>query len=198
MPMTKVQVLSNSLAIMGKKPIITLQNQDALTTAAEQAFDFLFPVALETGFWRFATIIVQLAQVVPAPIGGYYSFAYQLPSNFQKLVHLWPHFYDWDLYENSKLYCNFDDTGQPLFLEYVFNPVIQNIPNYFWGYFVWEIAYYLSLSNAQSAQYAGVLKPERDYQKAVALAADCQNRPQSPLASAPMITRRYVSTFAGG
>lgn len=196
--LTKVQVISNAITIMGKKPILTLENQGDLVTAAEQAFDFLFPAKLETSFWRFATTIVQLAQVVPAPIGGYYFYAYKLPANFQKLVHLWPQNYDWDIYENNLLYSNFDDSGQPLFLEYVFTPVYQNVPNYFWNYFVFELACYLCLSNAQTVQYFQALKPERDYQHAVAMAADCQNRPQFPLQSAPMITRRFVSTFASG
>jgi hypothetical protein len=183
---------------MGKSPIMSLENQGSLVAAAEQAFDFLFPVQLETGFWRFATTIVQLNQTVPAPIGGYYFYAYKLPSNFAKLVHLWPQQYDWDIYENNLLYSNFNDAGQPLFLEYVFPVIYENVPMYFWGYFVWELAHYLSLSNAQMVQYAQYIKPERDYQKAVAMAADCQNRPQTPLQSKPMITRRFVSTFASG
>ena len=198
MPLTKVQVISNALAIMGKKPIQTLINQDALVTAAEQAFDFLFDAAISTGFWRFATTIVQLNQVLPTPIGGYWFFAYKLPANYRKLVHLWPQQYDYEMYENDLMYCNFDDSGQPLFMEYVFPPVYVNVPDYFWQYFVYEIAQYLCLSNAQMLQYHQILQPMRDKNWAVALAADAQNRPQTPLQSAPMITRRYVSTFAGG
>lgn len=198
MPMTKVQVISNAITLLGKKPIISLEQQGDLVTAAEQAFDFLFPTALSTGFWRFATTIVELNRVVPDPIGGYYSYAYQLPANYLKLVHLWPHNYDYDMYEDGKMYSNFNNSGQPLFMEYNFMPVYQNVPDYFWLYFVYEIAQYLCLSNAQMVQYFSVLQPLRDKNWGIALAADAQNRPQFPLQSKPMITRRFVSTFASG
>lgn len=198
MPMTKVQVISNSITIMGKKPIQSLMQQGELVTAAEQAFDFLLPSVLSVGFWRFATTIIQLAQSTSTPIGGYWTFAYPLPSNYLKLVHPWPMFYDYEMYENNQMYTNFDDTNQPLYIEYIFMPVIQNIPDYFWYFFVYEIANYLCLSNAQSVQYTQVLKPQRDQNYGIALAADAQNRPQTPLQSRPMIQRRYVSTFASG
>jgi len=199
MALTKVQVISNALTIMGKKPITSLANADGLTTAMEQAFDYKYLTALESGFWRFATTIVQLSLDVNVPIGGYYLYSYTLPANFQKLVHLWPNFYNWDIYENSKLYTNYNSTnGQPLYLEYVFNVDYSLVPNYFWDFFIYELALYAALSNAQSVQYHQVLLPLRDKAFGVAQAMDCQNRPQFPLQSAPMITRRFVSTFASG
>lgn len=196
--LTKTQVISNALTIMGKSPILSLVNADPLTTAMEQAFDFQYQNALESGFWRFATTIVELPLSTQIPIGGYYRYAYTLPANFQKLVHLWPQQYDWDLYENNMLYCNFTNAGQPLFLEYVFLVAYELVPNYFWNYFVYELALYGALSNAQSAQYHQALLPLRDKNFATALAMDAQNRPQTPLQSKPMISRRFVSTFASG
>lgn len=199
MALTKVQVISNALTIMGKKPILTLDNADSLTTAMEQAFDYKYQVALESGFWRFATTIVELNQLTQTPIGGYYLYAYQLPANFMKLVHLWPPMYDWDIYQNLQLYANYSATnGQPLFLEYVFDVDFALVPNYFWDYFIYELALYASLSNAQSVQYHQALLPLRDKAFGVGLAMDAQNRPQTPLQSKPMITRRFVSTFASG
>ena len=212
MALTKVQVISNALTIMGKKPILNLNNADSITQAMEQAFDFKYLNALESGFWRFATTIVQLTQLVQVPIGGYYSYAYQLPANFQKLVHLWPQQYDFDIYQNQQLYTNFNSApaqpvppppyvpsnGQPLYLEYVFQVDYALVPNYFWNYFVYELAMYAALSNAQAVQYMQALQPLRDTAWGVALAADAQNRPQTPLQSKPMITRRFVSTFASG
>jgi len=35
-------------------------------------------------------------------------------------------------------------------------------------------------------------------QLGIALAADAQNRPQTPLQSQPILSRRYISTFASG
>lgn len=198
MPLSKVQVISNALTILGKKPVLTLNNPDPLTTAMEQAFDFLYQAALESGFWCFAKTIVELNLLTQTPIGGYYMYAYQLPANFRKLVHLWPQQYDWDIYQNNQLYANFNNSGQPLYLEYIFQVDYALVPNYFWKYFVYELAMYGALSNAQSVQYHQALLPIRDKEFGVALAMDNQNRPQTPLVSKPMITRRFVSTFASG
>jgi len=77
-------------------------------------------------------------------------------------------------------------------------PLIAFLPDYFNEFFAYEIACYLCLSNAQSVNYFQVLRPRADYLLQSALAADAQNRPQTPLQSAPMITTRYVSTFASG
>ncbi len=196
--MTKVQIISNALTILGKKPITSLVNQGDMVTAAEQAFDFLFPVRLSEGFWRFATKIVQLNQILPAPVGGYWTYTYELPGDYLKLVHLWPHQYDYEMYAGGLMYSNYNNSGQPLYLEYVFMPLVTQCPDYFWGYFVYELASYMALSNAQSVQYADFLQPIMGLEMAKAMAADAQNRPQTTLQSAPMISRRYVSTFASG
>ena len=198
MPLTRVQIISQALTIMGLKPIQNLLNQSDIVTAADQAFDMLLPNIISKHFWRFATTIAQLNRLVAVPIGGYWKFAYQLPADYLKFVHLWPHNYDFDMYQNHQMYSNFDDSFTPLFLEYTFLPVVVNLPDYFTQYFILELATYLSLSNAQYLQYFQILEPKRQTELAQALAADCQNRPQTPLQSMPMLTRRFVSTFASG
>lgn len=198
MALTKVQVISNALTILGKKPIMSLVNQGDMVTAAEQAFDFLLPVRLSEGFWRFATKILPLSQSTQTPIGGYWKYTYVLPGDYLKLVHLWPQIYNYEMYTGGLMYSNYNNSGQPLFIEYVFMPTIAEFPSYFWGYFVYELAMYMALSNAQSVQYYDALAPARDMEMARAMAADAQNRPQTPLQSKPMISRRYVSTFSSG
>lgn len=198
MPQTKVKIVSDALMLLGKKPIQTLVNQGEIVTAASEKFDFLLPNVLSQNSWRFACTIQQLSQIVPAPIGGYWMYAYQLPANYLKLIHLWPQTYDFEIYENNKIYSNFSDAVQPFFIEYVFQPPVQNIPDYFTKYFAYEIATELALSSAQSANYYQVLEPKRGIELARAQAADAQNRPQTPLQSVPWLARRYVSTFASG
>jgi len=103
MGVTKTSIISNSLALLGHAPIISLDNADALTVAAEQAYDLLLPGILSTNNWRFAANIqplVQLLEIPPAPWGA----VYQLPSGFLKLLRLYPNIYEFDIYNNSKLY----------------------------------------------------------------------------------------------
>jgi hypothetical protein len=198
MPLTRVQIISQALTLMGKKPIMNLINQSDIVTAADQAFDYLLQATLSEGFWRFATRIVVLNLNVNVPVGGYWMFSYQLPADYLKLVHLWPQNYDFEMYENFQMYSNFNNSNQPLFLEYVFTPVVSNLPAYFVKYFVYELAAYLALSNAQKPDYYGELERKKGIELAIAQAADAQNRPQTPLQSAPMLQRRFVTTFASG
>lgn len=203
MPLTKVQVISNALALLGKKPILSLDGQGDLVVAAEQAFDFLYSASLAEVQWRFACQIQPLSQIAlptpPAnlsnPVSVYYNYVYELPADFLKTVRVYPQNYQWELFENNKLYTN---QAAPLYMEYVFAPLIVNVPNYFWKYFVYEIAAYLALSSAQETQYYQVLEAKRGIQFAIACAVDANNRPQTPIQSAPMITNRYVSTWIAG
>ncbi len=198
MPLTRVQIISQALTLMGKKPIMNLTNQSDIVTAADQAFDMLLSDTISKGFFRFTTTIVQLQQSVNTPLGGYWRYSYPLPANYVKLVHLYPVTYDFEIYENNNLYTNFNSQNAKLFLEYEFVPLVQNLPPYFVKYFIYELALYLALSNAQRPDYYSELKGERTILLAQAQAADAQNRPQTPLQSAPMLTRRYVTTFASG
>jgi len=205
MAATKVQIISYAMMLLGKKPIISLVNQNDLTTALEASFDFLYPSMISKGFWRFATQIVQLSQLQQTPTGGYWFFAYQLPGNYLEMVHLWPQMYGWEIYENNLLYTNYNaaatagnSTPQGLFIEYVFLPLIQNLPSYFVEFMAHRIAADAALSNAQSVQYYQPLLQRADYLWQQAQAKDAQNRPQTQLQNAPMITRRFVSVFVSG
>ena len=198
MPLTKVQIVSNAIALMGKKPITSLVNQSDIVTAAEQAFDMVYPSIMSKYFWRFATTIAQLSMLDITPVGGYWQYAYQLPGDYLKLIHLYPPNWDFEIYQDFQLYTNFQGNSQALYIEYQFLPLIQFLPDYFCEYLIYEIAAYLCLASAQSPQFFQALRPRADYLMQSALAADAQNRPQTPLQSAPMISRRYVTTFASG
>ncbi len=200
MPSTKVQIISYAQMLLGKKNIISLVNQNDLTTALEASFDYLYPSEISKNFWRFSTRIVQLSQLVNIPIGGYWFNAYQLPGDYLEMVHLWPQMYDWEIYENRLLYSNYDASAgsQGLFIEYQFLPLIENLPPYFTEFFATKLAAVAALSNAQSVQYYQPLQAQADYLCQVATAKDAQNRPQTQLQNSPMISRRFVSVFASG
>lgn len=198
---TKVQIISYAMMLLGKKNIISLVNQNDLTTALEAAFDFLLPAVISKGFWRFATRISVLTQLNITPIGGYWFNAYQLPGDYLEMVHLWPQMYGWEIYNNSQLYANYDASAsgsQQLFIEYQYLPDINTLPPYFNEYFATHIAAIAALANAQSVAYFTPLMAESRVLWGEAQAKDAQNRPQTQLQNAPMITRRFVSTFVSG
>jgi hypothetical protein len=196
MSLTQVQVISNALTLMGKKPINSISDKiDDITNAALQAYNFLLPSVISKAPWRFATQVVELSQLVTAPVITQWAFSYALPGDFLKMIRQYPQNYAYEIYAGNIMYSNING---PLYIEYVFLPEQTAFPDYFNHYFVYELAAYLSLSNAQSPQFYQPLAQERDFLRAVAMAADAQNRPQSPIASAPMIQNRYVTTGISG
>jgi len=193
--MQKVQIISFALGLLGRKPIITLDNQNDITAAAEQAFDFLVPVILSKGQWRFATKIIQVSELEVDPIITYWKYSYQLPSDYLKMIRQYPHNYDFEMYDDLKMYSN---VGGPLYIEYIFQPSISQFPPYFNEYLAYAIAENLALSNAHSVTFASKLAQDKGVIMAQALASDAQNRPQTPLMSQPIITNRAVTSYPYG
>jgi hypothetical protein len=140
-----------------------------------------------------------MAQLNQQPVVTNWRYIYQLPGDYLETVRVYPQQYNWEIFQGTNqipvIYSNFNG---PFFLEYVHIVDPTLLPNYFVHYFVYEIALYLSLSSAQQTQYTPLLEKQRDFQLGVALAKDAQNRPQTPLASQPIITNRYVATWCGG
>lgn len=199
MAFTRTQIISNAVALLGKGIISSTQGQSSLVDTAGQAFDFLLPAKMSEHFWRFATTIVQLSQVNQIPVVTNWAYIYQLPGDYLETVRVYPQQYNWEIYQGANqipvIYSNFNG---PFYLEYVRQVDPTLLPNYFVHYFVYEIAFYLSLSSAQQTAYTPLLEKQRDFQLGVAQAKDAQNRPQSPLASQPIITNRFVATWIGG
>ena len=219
---TQEFIISNAVALLGHKPIQTLDNADAMVTAAVQAYEMLLPWILTTNNWRFAVAIqplVQLPEIPPSPWGA----VYQLPSGYLKLLRLYPNFYQWDIYNGNKLYtilrnnfypcdcsgqqppvpqpvpptpCNY--TGfQPLSIEYVYQPSVDQLPERFIPYLVHVIASYLALSNAQKPDYAAFLEERTRYHFAMAAAVEAQNRPQYSQVLFPVLVNRMIGGFVG-
>jgi len=207
--LTKVILISNAICLLGHKPITTLDNGDAMTVAAEQAFDLLLPGILSQDNWRFATAIQQLTQTLEVPPYPWKA-VYNLPSGYLKLLRLYPNIYEFDIYNNSKLYTllGYDpldppapnpnpNSGQGLSIEYIFQPDISQLPPRFTNYFVYEIAKYLALSSAQRPDYFAAIKAECQYQYAMAAANEAQNRPQYSQVLFPVLNNRNIGGFAG-
>lgn len=195
MAVTKTIVVSNALALLGHKPIMTLDEPDDLTVAAEQAFDMLLPSVLSSGNWRFAVQIAQLSRLVETPpAGSYWNTVYQLPAGYLANIRVYPQNYAYDIYENSKLYTNWYGD---VWMEYVFQPDVSKLPPHFVNYFCYEIAAYLALSNAQKPEYYNTLEQKRIQAQAMASATDAKNRPNFSQVDFPVLSNRYIGGVIG-
>jgi hypothetical protein len=188
MAITKVQIVSNAVTQLGHAPVVSLIDQDELVVAAEQAFDMLLPSVLSQGNWRFASKIEQLSQLVetaPQP----YLYVYQLPSGWLKTLSVWPNTYDWDIFNGNKIYTFQSGTW---YMQFIYQPDVSALPPWFVNYFVFEIAAYLALSNAEKTEYYSALESKRVQMQALAMGVDTQNRPQFTQVDFPVLGNRYI------
>ena len=195
MAFTKVQIISRAFTLMGKGSIVSLENADPLVQAASDAFDLILESTLTDSNWRFATDIQQLSLLNEKPIVDRWQYIYALPSNFLKFINIYPRTYDFELYANKRLYTNLNAS---IHMEFIFKPDITLVPSYFSRYFIYELAAFLAASNAQSKDLTGYLDSKAGYYKAVAMANDAQNRPQTALQSSPLSEVRYIGSMTGG
>jgi hypothetical protein len=124
-----------------------------------------------------------------------WQYIYQLPADYLKAVRQYPHNYAYEIFEQSQLYSNVQG---PLYLEYIYQPVVSMLPAYFNIYLAYRIAQDLGLSNAHNVQFSQVLEQRMGVMMSQALAADAQNRPQTPLISQPIISDRGVTSLING
>lgn len=183
--------------LLGHKPIQTLDNADSLVVAAEQAFDILLPSILSTGNWRFSIQIQQLvlSTQIP-PLQTNWTQIYLLPAGYLKNIRIIPQNYVYEIYSNSEIWCNWG-TESPVFMEFAYLPAIATLPASFINYFIYEIATFLCLSNAQKPEYFTVLNAQKNTQWAIAAATDAQNRPQFVEWEIPMLTNRNITGIIG-
>ena len=193
MAQSKVSIISNAITLLGHAPITSLTNGDNMVVAAEQAFDMLLPGTLSTNNWRFATQIQQLSESVetaPEP----WKTIYLLPAGWLKTLRVYPNVYVWDIYENSKIYAQYQGEW---YMEYIFMPDVSKLPAHFVQYFCYEIAAYLALSNAQKPEYYDRLEAKRTTSFAMCAAIEAQNRPQFTQATFPVLNNRYLGGIIG-
>ncbi len=190
MATTKELIISNSVVQLGHKPIQSLDNADDLVISAEQAYNMLLPSILSSGNWRFATQIAQLSQLNETPpVDFYWTTVYQLPAGYLSNIRVYPQNYDYDIYTNNRLYTNWNGA---VWMEYTFLVDPAHLPASFVNYFVYEIAAYLALSNAEKPDYYQALEGKRQLQLGIAMATDAKSRPNFSQVSFPVIDKRQI------
>jgi len=188
MALTETNIISNAVTQLGHAPVVSLIDQDELVVSAIQAYEMLLPSVLSQGNWRFATKIEQLSQLVETPPQPYL-YVYQLPSGWLKTLSVWPNTYDWDIFHGNKIYTFQSGTW---YMQFIYQPDVSLLPPWFVNYFVYEIAAYLALSNAEKTEYYSALESKRIQMQALAMSVDCQNRPQFTQVDFPVLGNRYI------
>jgi hypothetical protein len=194
---TKTSIISLAVMALGHKPIQSLSNADDMVIAAEQAFDILLPSVLATGNWRFSIKISQLTlSTETPPLQTNWTQIYLLPPGYLKNIRIIPQNYVYEIYSNNQIWCNWG-TESPIFMEYAYQPPIDQLPPWFINYFIYEIASFICLSSAQKPDYFNAIEKKKNTQWAIAAAADAQNRPQFVEYNIPMLDKRNITGIIG-
>lgn len=193
MAQSKVAIVSNAITLLGHAPIVSFDGGDQMVVAGEQAFDMLLPAVLASNNWRFAAQIQQLSESIEVPPTPWKTI-YLLPAGWLKTIRVYPNIYVWEIYENSKIYAQFQGT---FYMEYIFQPDISKLPYHFVQYFIYEIAAYLALSSAQRPDFYAPLEAKRTTAFAMCAAVEAQNRPQFTQATFPVLNNRQLGTIIG-
>lgn len=197
MAFTKTKIINLAVMLLGHAPIVTLDNADALVTAAELAYDLLLPSVLSTGNWRFAVQIQQLSlsTIIP-PIDTNWQNVYYLPAGYLKNIRVIPQNYVYEIYAGGLIYCNWG-TQTPIYMEFAYQVPEALLPASFVEYFIYEVACFLALASAQKPDYAAFLERKRTLQWAIAAASDAANRPQSSQVDIPVLNKRQITGIIG-
>lgn len=147
MATTRIKIISNAIALLGKGPITTVSSGGQFASFVNNMYDLTISSVLAKGNWRFATALIELSQSVNEPIVDDWQYIYQLPADYLTLVRLYPDNREFQIYQNKLLYSNYSE----LKLEYRFAPDESRFPVYFEEYFT----YYLAVRLAPTAGITG-------------------------------------------
>jgi len=122
MPVTKVEIANRALTKIRAQPLTTFQDGTAQADVVDQVYDSFAQNILTIGNWHFATKKQQLSQSTTTPINQW-SYIYNLPADFLKLITVWDssgtHILsvnEFELYEERNLYSNLDG----LWIDYLY------------------------------------------------------------------------------
>jgi hypothetical protein len=188
---TKVQIIANAIALLGKGPIATISSGGDFASFAENMYDLTISSVLAKGNWRFATAIVALSQLVAEPPVDDWQYAYQLPATYLALVRLYPDSRQFQIYENKLMYANFNSAS----IEYRFLPDASRFPPHFVEFFTYYLASVIALTGGLTGDIVTRLENKADKALGSALATEGASNPNYAIRGVPYI---HVRGAIGG
>ena len=199
MPITtssKLELISDAVVLVGEKPITSEQDPRWAATVGLSLFDQIYENELQSNRWRFACTkgTLSLLNAIPA---NEWRYAFQLPPDMLLPIGIWPQS-DFELY-GDHLYTNAKSNSGPadgsggaavLTFEYMFKPDISKCPAYFLMLMRYALARDMVKPITESDSAVNVFTQKYTAQRARAMYADAQGRPNRPLQSNPFVQVR--------
>ncbi len=180
---TKIKIISDGLILCGEKPLVSLSDDRYGATVGSNLFEVIYEEELQSNRWRFAMKKGALSRLVDVPLNKW-QYAYQLPSDMLLPIGVYPkHLYE--IYSN-RIYTN----AATVELDYMFKPEISALPAYFRVLLTYRMAkeFIKPITESDTAWDRKVR--EYNTQRARAMFADAQGRPNEPIFDSPFTDNR--------
>ncbi len=194
---TKFSWISAALVLCGEKPLNSLTDPRYGAAVGAAFFDMSYEDELQSNRWRFACKKTQLAQVNTVPPNEW-MYCFQLPTDMLLPIGFWGVSPDrsYEIYSNV-IYTNITSNPGPvnsttpvLTFDYLFKPDPSTVPSYFSMLMTFKLARDMIKPITESDSAASAMTTKYNNQRARALYADAQGRPNRPLQNNPFVQVR--------
>ena len=194
---TKLSMLSAALVLCGEKPLNSLTDPRYGSAVGAALFDMVYENELQANRWRFACKKTSLAQLNVIPPNEW-MYAFALPTDMLLPLGFWGTGPDrsYEIYGNI-IYTNITSNPGPinsttpiLTFDYMFKPNPANVPSYFSLLVTYALAKDMVKPITESDAQQVRLEQKYNMQRARAMFADAQGRPNRPIQYSPFVDIR--------
>jgi hypothetical protein len=180
---TKIGLISKALVLCGEAPLNSLSDDRYGATVGSNLFELIYENELQSNRWRFACGKVSLSRLTATPLNEW-QYAYQLPSSMLLPLGMYPS-QPYEIYAD-RIYTNATSVD----LEYMFKPEVSACPAYFTTLLVYALAKDMIKPITESDQAVQIMTQKYNIQRARAMFADAQGRPNKPIVDSPFTAVR--------
>lgn len=175
---TKIGIISKALILCGETPLNTLTDNRYGAQVGSNLFEIIYESELQSNRWRFACDKVSLSRLNVTPLNEY-QYAYQLPPAMLLPIGAYPKA-KYEIYAD-RIYTN----ESSIDLEYMFKPEVSACPAYFSLLMAYAMAKDMIKPITESDTAVRVMESKYQVQRARAMFADAQGRPNRPVMDSP-------------
>lgn len=175
---SKIAIISKALILCGETPLSSLSDDRYGATVGSNLFEMIYEAELQSNRWRFACGKVALSRLNATPLNQY-QYAFQLPSTMLLPLGVYPKA-DYEIY-SDRIYTN----ESSIDLEYLFKPDVSACPAYFALLMSYALARDMIKPLTESDSAVQIMEGKYTRQRARAMFADAQGRPNKPMYDSP-------------
>ena len=180
---SKIGLISKALILCGEKPLTSLSDNRYGATVGSGLFEILYENELTSNPWRFSMKKAALSRLNVTPVNQF-AYVHQIPVDCLLPRHVYP-ITDYEIY-GDRIYTN----NSGVDLDYQFKPEVSSIPAYFALLMAYALARDMVKPLTESEAAVRTMAAKYSRQRDVAMYADAQGRPATPVQHSPFVAAR--------